>query len=336
MNNAYFRGIVTGLFIAFCIFLGYAFARLENIVFTPPPTATAIPTDVPSVTPFVMPSNTNTPIATATIQPTNTMLPSSPLPTLTPTQTLKPPPTFEPPTTTPLPSATPSQTATRSSFANATAPPELQGLDILDEDGNTPEGCEKREDWQLRYTVQVGDALSNIASFYGTFTSELVLGNCLDDADTIVAGQVLRVPGEVQPEVPQYECTEWEVLTPFDGAFTIDGDDNLSFVWRGPVSERYLVRVIQPSGEVYEELVDRQQNLQVFLPAVLREAGQHRWYVYPLGLDFLQIPCQEGGPWHFHKTEPTIPLTYTPSPTPTITDTPEVWEQTATARANSD
>lgn len=335
MNNSYFRGILTGLFIALCIFIGYMFARLENSVFAPPPTATELPTEVPSVTQFVIPSETNTPIATATIQPTNTILPSSPLPSLTPTQTLKPPPTFEPPTNTPHPSASPTLTSTRSSFVNVTAPAGLQGLDVLDENGNTPEGCEKREDWQLRYTVQAGDALSNIATSYGTFTSELVLGNCLEDADTIVAGQVLRVPGDVQPQVPKYECTEWEVLTPFDGAYTIDGDDTISFVWRGPVAERYLVRVVQPSGKIFEELVDRQQNLQVFLPAKLREEGNHHWYVYPLGLDFLQIPCQEGGPWYFFKTEPTIPLTYTPSPTPTITDTPEVWEQTATARANS-
>jgi len=332
MNNAYVRGVLTGLLVAVLIFLGYLLARVENTILGPQPTATSLPTQIPTVTPFVLASPTDT--LTPTSSPTR--LPSSPLPTLTPTQTLKPPPTFEPPTATIRPTETTTFTPTKSDILNVTAPPGLQGLDILlDEDDPASETCEKREDWKLRYTVQAGDALSNIASRYGTFATELVIGNCLEDANKIFAGQILRVPGEVQPEVPRYECLEWEALTPFDGAYVIDGDDNLSFVWRGPVSERYLVRVVMPSGNIYEELVDRQQNLQVFLPAVLREAGNHHWYVYPLGLDFLQIPCLEGGPWYFHKTAPTIALTLTPSITPTITDTPEVWEQTATARAEN-
>ena len=321
MNNAYVRGVLTGLFIALCLVIGYLFARVESTIFAPQPTATSQPSQAPTVTTFRLSSPTATLSPTTTTSPTR--LPSSPLPTLTPTQTLKPPPTFEPPTATLRPTDSPTRTPTKSILLDVTAPPGLQGLDLFDDNGNTPEGCEKRDDWKLRYTVQAGDALSNIASLYGTYATELVIGNCLENADKIIAGQILRVPGEVQPEVPKYECTDWEVLTPFDGAYVIDGDDTLSFVWRGPVAERYLVRVIMPSGNVYEELVDLQQNLQVFLPAVLREEGNHHWYVYPLGLDFLQIPCLEGGPWYFHKTAPTIPLTFTPSPTPLVTDTPE-------------
>jgi len=219
-------------------------------------------------------------------------------------------------------------------LAAATFPPGLRGIDPQFNEGVEvdTETCEKREDWELRYTVKPGDALSNIAALYGTLATELAVANCLDDVNTIISGQVLRVPGETQPDAP-YVCDEWEVLTPFDGAYTISGDDTISFVWRGPVADRYLVRVIQPSGQIWEKLVDKQQSFTVFLPAELREEGNHHWYVYPLGLDFLQIPCIEGGPWYFHKFAPTIPLTNTPTMTPTITDTPETWEQTATARA---
>ena len=322
MNKQYIGGIVTGLLMAVSLALGFVLARVDTDMFAQQPT----PTPPPSVTRFVLP--------TETITPTETIPPSSPLPTLTPSQTLRPPPTFEPPTATVQASRTPSLTPTVTIQVDVVGVPGLQGLPNSNNDTDTTATCEKREDWTLRYTVQPGDALSNIATLYGTLASELVLGNCLADANTIISGQILRVPGEAQPVIPKYVCTDWEALTPFDGAFAIDADDDLSFVWRGPVAERYLVRVIMPSGNIWEKLVDRQQNLQVFLPAVLREEGNHHWYVYPLGLDFIQIPCLEGGPWYFYKPAPTIPLTYTPSPTPTITNTPEPWMQTQTAAAS--
>ncbi|GAB4343814.1 MAG: hypothetical protein Kow00117_22280 [Phototrophicales bacterium] len=41
-------------------------------------------------------------------------------------------------------------------------------------------------------------------------------------------------------------------------------------------------------------------NFALDLPSA---EGQYTWYVYPLDLNFQQIPCREGGPWHFHKSE---------------------------------
>lgn len=314
MNKQYISGIVTGILMAFCVLLGFALAQIDiNTIFgqqtTPTPPMTATPEALP----------------------TETFPPSSPLPSLTPSQTLKPPPTFEPPTATVQASNTPTRTpAPTLNFDTSSSGSTLglPGATVTD----TTSTCEKRDDWTLRYTVQPGDALSKIATRYNTYVSELVLANCLADANNIISGQILRVPGETQPVVPKYECTGWEPLTPFDGAFTIDPDDDLIFNWRGPVSERYLVRVVMPSGTVWEELVDLKQNLEVYLPEALPEAGNHTWYVYPLGLDFLQIPCPEGGPWHFHK-EQSIALTWTPTATATFTNTPEPWMQTATANA---
>jgi len=314
MNRQYISGIVTGVLMMVCVLLGFALASIDTSIFGQQPTPTP-------------PAS-----ATQEASPTETFPPSSPLPSLTASQTLKPPPTFEPPTATLRPSDVPSATPTSTLQLNVPPPEGLQGLASPTSADATEAVCEKREDWTLRYTVQAGDALANIADRYSTLVSELVLGNCLADADTIYAGQVLRVPGDVQPEVPQYVCTDWEALTPFNGAYTIDPDENLTFNWRGPEAERYLLRVNRPDGTTYEELIDLKQNIQVFLPDALPAAGQYEWFIFPLGLDFLQIPCKEGGPWYFHK-EQSIALTWTPTATPTFTDTPEPWEQTATARA---
>lgn len=311
MSKQYIGGIITGILMAFSMLLGFLLARADTDVFAQ--------------------RATPTPPFTATVIPTSTFPPSSPLPTLTPSQTLLPPPTFEPPTVTPQPTQPPTITATSTLRVNVAVPQGLRGYPSPTVASSTV--CEKREDWKLRYTVQPGDALSTIATRYGTFVDELVEGNCLKDANTIISGQVLHVPGDAQPVVPQYVCTEWEALTPFNGAYTIEGDQDLSFVWRGPVADRYLVRVVMPSGNVWEQLVDKQQNLEVYLPEVLPEEGNHTWYVYPLGLDFLQIPCQEGGPWNFHKFQSPA-LTWTPTATPTITNTPQTWQQTATAQAS--
>jgi LysM repeat protein len=314
MNRNYISGIVTGILMAVSLLLGFMLARVDTDNFGQETTPT------PPI------------IATIEASPTETFPPSSPLPSITPSQTLRPPPTFEPPTATLPPSQTPTITPSATLRFDVPPPEGLQGLPSPTSVEDTEAVCEKREDWALRYTVQAGDALANIAQRYSTFVSELVFGNCMTDANTIIVGQVLRVPGDVQPNIPQYICTDWEALTPFDGAFTIDPDENLTFNWRGTTSERYLVRVVMPSGAVWEELVDLKQNLTIYLPNTLPEAGNHTWYVYPLGLDFAQIPCLEGGPWNFHK-EQSIALTWTPTSTPTITDTPEVWEQTATAKA---
>jgi LysM repeat protein len=314
MNKQYISGIVTGVLMMVSVLFGMMLANIDLSMFAQQPTPTA-------------PSS-----ATPALAPSETFPPSSPLPSLTPSQTLKPPPTFEPPTATPRPSDVPSATPTSTLQINVPPPDGLQGL-VSPTDATTTSGvCEKREDWTLRYTVQSGDALANIADLYGTLVSELVMGNCLDNANTIYAGQILRVPGDAPPAVPEYVCTGWEALTPFDGAYAIDPDSNLTFNWRGPTAERYLLRINRPDGSTYEELIDMKQNVQVFLPEAVPAAGNYTWYVVPLTLDFVQIPCSQGGPWYFNK-EQSIALTWTPSPTFTSTPTPEPWVETATAAA---
>ena len=114
-------------------------------------------------------------------------------------------------------------------------------------------------------------------------------------------------PGDVQPNIPEIECLTWEVLTPFNDAFTVEGEGDLTFNWRGPLSPRNLIRVIQPDGEVWERLVEMRQNETIDLFEELPQGGVHTWYVYPLGMDFLQIPCPEGGPWTFNKAEAPDP-----------------------------
>jgi hypothetical protein len=131
---------------------------------------------------------------------------------------------------------------------------------------------------------------------------ELAEANCITDPNVIQAGQVLRVPGEAHPVEPEYVCTAWEALTPFDGAFTVPGDGTITFNWNGPESLRYLIRIWMPDGEdFYEQLVELRTNDTIDLTENLPEGGHYTWYVYPIGEDFLQIPCPEGGPWYFDK-----------------------------------
>lgn len=314
MSRQYVGGIVTGVLMVLCLFLGFLLARMDSNVFGQQSTPT--------------PPASNTPA----LEPSETFPPSSPLPSLTPSQTLKPPPTFEPPTATLPPSLTPSPTPTVALRLDLPPPEGIQGFPTATTEVTQEAECEKREDWKLTYTVQAGDALERIANLYSTYSNVIAEGNCLDSANVIYQGQVLRVPGDAQPEVARYECKTWEALTPFNGAYTVPGEGDVSFNWRGPLSERYLVRVIMPSGKIFEKLVEMQQNAILTIQADLPETGVHTWYVYPLGMDFLQIPCLEGGPWTFHKGESPA-LTWTPSSTPTSTNTPEPWAQTATAKA---
>jgi len=227
---------------------------------------------------------------------------------------------------------TPSITPTPTLRLDVPPPEGIQGLPTATTTTGAEE-CKKRDDWKLTYTVQAGDALERIADLYGTYANVIAEGNCLESANLIYQGQVLRVPGDVQPEVSKYECKPWEALTPFNGAYTVPGEGSLTFNWRGPFAERYLVRVIMPSGKIFEKLVEMQQNAVITIQADLPETGVHTWYVYPLGMDFKQIPCIEGGPWTFNK-DVSPALTWTPTPTFTATNTPQPWQQTATAKAH--
>jgi LysM repeat protein len=253
--------------------------------------------------------------------PTETIPPYTPLATLTPSQTLRPPPTFEPPTHTPAPSDTPTITPTEVYVSNVDAS-QIRGLETPTP--TTTPGCQVRKDWTLTYEVQPGDALDRIAQVYGTTRWDLAEANCLSDANVIVTGQKLRVPGSAQP-VATYDCT-FELLQPMDYASEADGYGQVTFNWRGPAATRNLIRVIAPDGQIWEKVIDLRQNETVEMGKYveLQPEGLYTWYVYPLDINFVQIPCLEGGPWHFHKSEgptatPTPTITYTPSPTFTPT-----------------
>ena len=246
--------------------------------------------------------------ATLGVTPTETIPPYTPLPSLTPSQTLKPPPTFEPPTATPTPSPVPSQTPTSTTDVNVSIPG-LHGAETPTP--STTPGCKPREDWKLTYTVQFDDTLSAIADKYGTWVDELVDANCIKDKNLIVIGQVLRVPGETQPYQPEVACVPWEVLTPFNGTVSVPAEGSVTFNWRGPAAPINLIRIYRPDGTVYERVIELRQNESINVQENLPLEGTYTWYVFPLGSDFRQIDCLEGGPWTFYK--PVSP----PTPTPT-------------------
>lgn len=253
--------------------------------------------------------------------PTETIPPYTALASLTPSQTLRPPPTFEPPTATVAASDTPSVTPTGVLNLEVSVPG-LQGIASPTPD-STP-GCTPRKDWKLRYTVQRDDALERIANLYNTNVSDLVAGNCLKDANVIVIGQELRVPGTTQPDQNAIPCVPWELLTPMDGTLNIEGTGNITFNWHGPRAPRNLIRVIRPNGALWERVVELRQNETVDLYKEFPDAGTYTWYVYPLDNNFVQIACHEGGPWTFTKAPsptatPTNPPTNTPKPFPTPT-----------------
>jgi LysM repeat protein len=235
-----------------------------------------------------------TPTATATLD----IPPSTPFPTPTASQTLRPAPTFEPPTQTPqfVASATPTPTSTLGVSVDL---PQINGL-ASPTPTSTP-GCEPRKDWKLTYTVQQGDALARIADSYNTDTATLAAGNCLTDANMIRVGQTLRVPGEAHPATPQWVCQTWEVLTPMDWAAGVDGGGQLTFNWRGSNGTRNLIRVYDSNGNLFwERSVDLRQNETINLRTEGFTEGHYTWQVFPLNLDFQQIPCLESPLWHFH------------------------------------
>jgi LysM repeat protein len=245
-------------------------------------------------------AGTVTPVAT----PTETIPPYTPLPSLTPSQTLLPPPTFEPPTATPTETPIPSQTPTPTTIVEVSIPG-LNGAETPTP--STTPGCVPRKDWKLTYTVQFDDTLSAIADKYGTWVEDLVDGNCIKDKNLITVGQVLHVPGSVQPTSPEVACVPWQVLTPINGAVTVPADGDITFNWIGPAAPINLIRVFRPDGSKFEVVIELRQNESVNLNDNLAQSGTYTWYVYPLGHDFQQIQCLEGGPWTFTKPESSTP-----------------------------
>lgn len=249
-------------------------------------------------TPVARQSSATEPVRAAmTASPT--IPPYTPLPSLTPSQTLLPPPTFEPPTMTPVPTQPPSATPTATVDLNISIPG-LNGAETPTP--STTPGCVPRDDWKLKYEVKTNETLSSIAAQYGTYASDLAAANCLKDANLIVVGQQLRVPGAAHPQ-PVVECPAWEVLTPFNGTMAVPEFGQITFNWRGPRGVRNLIRITRPDGSKFERVVELRQNETVDIAENFRQGGTYTWYVYPLDENFRQIACLEGGPWTFYKRE---------------------------------
>lgn len=248
--------------------------------------------------------------ATATSNVTATFPPSTPLATLTPSRTLRPPPTFRVPTATIPASLTPSPTASQTLDLSINIPG-LRGAETPTP--STTPGCEPREDWKLTYTVQQNDALARIAEVYNTSADQLAQGNCLRDKNVIVVGQTLKVPGTAHPVQPEFECSQFEVLTPANGTFNVSGGGTLSFVWHGPRAPRNMLRIFRPDGSKFESVFDLRQNETVDMDRSLPAAGTYTWYVIPLNTNFVQT-CPQGGPWTFTKPQSPTPLPPTPTP----------------------
>jgi len=293
--------LTTGMLMLIALLLGAILARLSMA-------------PVPSnVLPLAQQDTTASPTAGHSATPTETIPPNTPLATLTPSNTLRPPPTFEPPTATRPPTLTPSITPTATIILDISIPG-LHGAETATP-SSTP-GCTPRADWKLTYTVQRDDTLARLAVLYNTTVAELVEGNCLSDPNLIRVGQVLRMPGDTPPEIPQYDCT-FEVMTPFDGTLAIPAEGEVAFNWRGPRAHFNLIRIVRPDNTIFERVIELRQNESIDVVANLNQSGTYRWYVFPLDRNFVQIPCLEGGPWYFTK-----PQSPTQTPTPSATPMP--------------
>jgi LysM repeat protein len=251
-----------------------------------------------------------------TLTPSETLLPATPLLSPTPTNTLRPAPTFEPPTATPAPSNTPLPTATQAILVNVNIPG-IRGAETATP--TTTPGCVKNPNWRLTYEVQFNDTLTVIAQKFSTNIYALAEGNCLADADILRTGQVLLVPGDALPVQPRYVCEPIVLLQPVNSESNIvetvlmPNEGNIVFNWRGPRTPRNLIRVMQPSGKVWEKMVEVRQNETVDLYKEFKEAGWHEIWIVPLDENFVQV-CQEYGGWRFFKEK--VAATETPTPTP--------------------
>ncbi|MBK8021372.1 MAG: LysM peptidoglycan-binding domain-containing protein [Chloroflexi bacterium] len=70
-----------------------------------------------------------------------------------------------------------------------------------------PGTCTPRSDWTLRYVIQQGETLSNIASRGGLSLNDLAAGNCITNPSRIFAGQVLNVPVPIPTPIPRPTAT---------------------------------------------------------------------------------------------------------------------------------
>ncbi len=110
------------------------------------------------------------------------------------------------PTNTPAPTQTPFNPADDPGGAASTHTPQptatpIPTLPDTSDVGNVSPPCVVRSDWPV-YVVVTGDTLASIARRAGSSVTELATANCLDDPNTLLAGQQLRVPRVPAPPTP--------------------------------------------------------------------------------------------------------------------------------------
>ena len=120
-----------------------------------------------------------------------------------PTETPVPPPTASPTpahtatsTPRPLPTNTPAPTVLLP--ITATLPPVTLPLPAT----VAPTVCAPRADWTGSHTILPGETLFGIALQYELGIRALQLGNCIEDANQILAGQALNVPSTGETPTP--------------------------------------------------------------------------------------------------------------------------------------
>ncbi len=80
-------------------------------------------------------------------------------------------------------------------------PPPIGSLFITPTPTNTISPCFPRADWAYLYVVPRGDTLSSIAQRIGMSTAALAEGNCITNANILIAGQTILSPLPVPPPV---------------------------------------------------------------------------------------------------------------------------------------
>ncbi len=106
--------------------------------------------------------------------------------------------------------------------------------------------------WTALYPVQAGDTLFEIAVATGTTVEQLVIANCLLDANMIAEGQLLRVPRLPVPSAPTLTRTPFatvDVLAPRFNASLTATRHWISAQTGQPTTYQPTVRV--DLGEVY-------------------------------------------------------------------------------------
>lgn len=98
-------------------------------------------------------------------------------------------------TPTPIPQTPQPPTATRIQQTRipSVTPLQLPGLVQPTEGGIIIPDCPQPDSW-IAYTVQTGDSLGALAANTGSTAAALAEANCLDDPNTLFAGQVIYLP----------------------------------------------------------------------------------------------------------------------------------------------